>query len=502
MEQLTTEQLEELAANFDSIKDCYEADDKELMLSKFQEQLKKVFSGVFSESLLVKCKLQMWRYNWEVLLPYLTSCIPDLVCILQPIFENTYEIGQSIFKNYEKLKSQNETVHTELAIKQEEINTILLASESLEQKINLLTTTNEQIMQELQQTQDELASALDMLQRENQTFLHKIISLSKQTAENSIPQSPIKTFRKEITPKIPNNTILMNNRIAQGRELGFKQLKETIEEVYATKVKFDEKCKESGLPTETMDQFMYTYLNQKFGLKTIITEWTFAIMKAVSRYENEDAEVKLFSKIIKHEVNEDFRYVLWKVKERIKQLLKIKITNSTAYMRESQLANVLKEKIQGKIDESEWASIISSMYTQEEAEYMGELVRQLILKKTSPNKSKTSTSEISFADLQNIILNYDLTSHETLLAPFVDYFKKFDQDHDGLLLPEEFQELCKDLKISEKFEGLLEKVDPLNLRKISFSMCVGVFSEEKRTEAKDSLSVLHDLFFSTQESQQ
>jgi len=98
MEQLTTEQLEELAANFDLIKDCYEEDDKELMLDRFQEQLKKVFSGVFSESLLVKCKLQMWRYNWEVLLPYLASCVPDLVCILKPIFENTFEIGQNIFK--------------------------------------------------------------------------------------------------------------------------------------------------------------------------------------------------------------------------------------------------------------------------------------------------------------------------------------------------------------------------------------------------------------------
>jgi len=27
------------------------------------------------------------------------------------------------------------------------------------------------------------------------------------------------------------------------------------------KVKYDMKCRESGLPVETMEQFMYTYLN-------------------------------------------------------------------------------------------------------------------------------------------------------------------------------------------------------------------------------------------------
>ena len=40
-----------------------------------------------------------------------------------------------------------------------------------------------------------------------------------------------------------------------------KQLKEMIGDMYAQKEKYDVKCRESLLRVETMEQFMYTYLN-------------------------------------------------------------------------------------------------------------------------------------------------------------------------------------------------------------------------------------------------
>lgn len=47
----------------------------------------------------------------------------------------------------------------------------------------------------------------------------------------------------------------------QTRTLTLKQLKDTIQDMYAQKVKFDKKCEESKAPRETMEQYMYTYLN-------------------------------------------------------------------------------------------------------------------------------------------------------------------------------------------------------------------------------------------------
>lgn len=51
------------------------------------------------------------------------------------------------------------------------------------------------------------------------------------------------------------------------RALTLRQLKDMIEEIYTSKSKYDQKYTEAKLPRETMEQHMYTYLNQKYGLK-------------------------------------------------------------------------------------------------------------------------------------------------------------------------------------------------------------------------------------------
>ncbi|OMJ80222.1 hypothetical protein SteCoe_19588 [Stentor coeruleus] len=499
MESISTEDLEKFSKNFNSISDLFNEKHKEKLLASFQENLKKNFSTIqpTDNINLIRAKLSMWRFNWQVLEKYLEASSINIGTICSGIISSIFSISEFAIKNWEKETNKKENSDTEINVKQEEISVILLASESLEQKVRTLTQEKEALTQELHKTQDELSATLDLLQRENKTFLHKIIALSKQTADISVPQSPSKVFRKNITPKIPNNTILMNNRINQGRELSIKQLKETIEEIYVTKIKFDEKCKENMLPVETMDQFVVTYFNQKFGLKTIIAEWTIAITKAIARYENEDAEVKLFSKILKHRINEDFRYVLYRVKDKIKSFLKAYIISNSPYMRESQVSTYLKEKMQGKLEEKEWASIVISIYSDEEYTYIVNLIKEHITSKTySQTKSSKLTDEITFADFQNIILSYDLTTHETLLSPFAEMFKNHDIDEDGLINQDEFRKMCEILGVYERVEELISKVDPCSLGKIGFSSCVKVFSDEKVPGNKEKFSVIHSLFFS------
>lgn len=91
--------------------------------------------------------------------------------------------------------------------------------------------------------------------------------------------------------------------------LPLKQLKDVITDMYSQKVKYDQKCRDSQLPIETMEQFMYTYLNQKYGLKTLIIEWASTIIAGVKTYLRDDHEITLFAKILKNECDEDFRYV-------------------------------------------------------------------------------------------------------------------------------------------------------------------------------------------------
>ncbi len=77
------------------------------------------------------------------------------------------------------------------------------------------------------------------------------------------------------------------------------------------------------MPRETLEQFMYTYLNQKYGLKNLIVEWAAAIINAVKMYIREDHDAALFAKILKNECDEEFRFIQQHVKETLISLVKV-----------------------------------------------------------------------------------------------------------------------------------------------------------------------------------
>ena len=43
-------------------------------------------------------------------------------------------------------------------------------------------------------------------------------------------------------------------------------MKEIISNIYTSKISFDKKCLINKQPKQTMEEYMYTYLNQKYGL--------------------------------------------------------------------------------------------------------------------------------------------------------------------------------------------------------------------------------------------
>jgi hypothetical protein len=79
--------------------------------------------------------------------------------------------------------------------------------------------------------------------------------------------------------------------------------------MYAQKTRFDQKCEETHQARETMEQYMYTYLNQRYGLKTLIIEWAAAIINGIKMYQKDDHDIALFGKILRNECDEEFRFI-------------------------------------------------------------------------------------------------------------------------------------------------------------------------------------------------
>jgi Ca2+-binding EF-hand superfamily protein len=361
--------------------------------------------------------------------------------------------------------------------------------------------------QELFFLNNELTITVEQLRVENKSYLEKIISNSKSSADISVSRLKSPSERKEIIPRQPSKIQFMKSRIANSRELTLKQLKEAIEDIYTNKTKFDEKCLENKQPRETMDQFLYTHLNQKYGLKTLIAEWSVSILKGIEKFETQDAEICLFSMILKNKVDEEFRKVFEKLKDNMKQLLKAKIQQRHPYIREPQLNGMLKEKLNGVLDEDEWCTIIVSMFSQEEAKYMIGNLKNLMSEKSNKtilfrrNKMLTQKSDATYAEIQNAILNYDLSAHEALLEPFWRQFVASDGDKNGILSEEEFMNLCTSIGIPDESERLLDQVDVNATGYINYSDCVNLFLYEMiQTEDSSTVSVIHSLFFQSQKT--
>ncbi|CAI2386031.1 unnamed protein product [Moneuplotes crassus] len=85
--------------------------------------------------------------------------------------------------------------------------------------------------------------------------------------------------------------------------LPLKSLKVLIEEICESKENFDKKCILIEQQCETMEQYLYTYLNQKYGLKSLVLDWVTTIVNSVNVYSHEesDPDVILFGRILKEE---------------------------------------------------------------------------------------------------------------------------------------------------------------------------------------------------------
>jgi len=113
----------------------------------------------------------------------------------------------------------------------------------------------------------------------------------------------------------------------------------------------------------------------------------------------------------------------------------------------TEIKEMLNNKINGNITEEECNDIINYMYNQEDAEVLLEKLRKFY---TYPSKSIADLKRlprdqqlklmnekekpvIEYFIFQKIILDFQLKSHEKFLKNFVAYFRLVDKDLNGII---------------------------------------------------------------------
>lgn len=278
------------------------------------------------------------------------------------------------------------------------------------------------------------------------------------------------------------------------RNLTLKQLKETIEAIYQSKLKFDQKCADAHLPRETMEQHMYTYLNQRYGLKSLIIEYASSIIRAVNKYQATDNDVAVFGRILRNEIDEEFRYVQRQLKHTVAELLRVYLKGKFPLKTDDAIADLLSKRTNGFVYEAEWSEIVKYMYNHEDSLALIVMVRELIAaessKGESPGTRRTADADddgeggrgrVRYDAFLGVLLDFQLRGHEKFLSKFRDEFRAVDADENGVLNEPEFRRLVRRIdpgKTPSDVEALLNLVDPFNNQHITFSECVSVLSSE------------------------
>ena len=327
----------------------------------------------------------------------------------------------------------------------------------------------------------QLLNEVNWLRSENEK-LHlrlKQYEVGRQKMASQVDEQDANWGDKSRAPKGPS----------VGRSLSLRQLKEIIEDIYEGKSKFDIKCMETHLPRETMEQHLYTYLNQKYGLKNLILDWAQAIINGVRKYSAEDNDVAVFGKILRNEIDEEFRFVQRQLKETVHELLRMYLKGKQPMKGDEDVINMVHRRTSGYLQEEEWVDIVKYMYNAEDAVSIIMRVREVIKEKNPPRRrsgrrndqKKSDLNSIMYTDFLKVLLDFQLQGHERFLGKFVKLFKQFDADKNGILNEAEFEQLLKAIdpsKTEEEINALLDLIDPHDNQLINFSECVTFLSSE------------------------
>ena len=425
------------------------------------------------------------------LYPIIDEKIQMLKMQLNEAIKHNNNVFVELNENENKIKEEGKNKEKLINNYQEKISYLESKVKQLENENNLMSeklfTPLKNIMNNSTEKQFQLYP-----QNSNTNF----ININNNINLNNLPPKiNYKNYFENINNSYNNNSFLQSSPVCN-RVFTIKMMKEIINDIYNSKGEFDKKSDENKLPRETMEQHMYTYLNQKYGLKSIIIEWASNIINGIKIFSSEDSEICLFGKILRNEIEEDARLIYSDVQKSILEYLKYYIKRKHHYISAKEISKILKEKKKGSLTEEEWKEIINYLYNEEHAKILEERISEIIQKKYFKSKLDTDRKltreeiiqlsklkeeyNIPFKDLVKILHEFQVKQREKQLKNFVQLFKSVDKDNNGIINEEEFVNLLYNMNIfgdqlKRKIVELLTQIDPYNNKQITFSECVNLF---------------------------
>ena len=414
---------------------------------------------------------------------------------------NTTNIGQSI--DSENLINENNNLKYDLIEKNKQIKVLENMNNILNEKIEKIKTENDALTMKLFERSKKFLN--------DSTFKSGLETLmkNKNDKDNNYKDNNFNTINSRINlPNMPKNSF-NKQIIVSKKKLTREQINEIIQNIYKSKISYDQNCIDLNKPLETMEQHMYQYLNNKYGLKNLTIEYASAIISGIKEYSKKDMNIKVFGMLLKNEIEENTLTIVEKIKQVVQETLEYFISQKNPFMIGSDIQKLCERIKKGMVDEEVWNSFIDTLFLNDKEngkkvkDKIYEFIDRIMAKSLDKignnlkfemtreeedffNEMKNFPKKIRYEDLINILIDYHIRVRKNYLKNMRQIFMNNDENKDGVLTKKEFIKYIKDLKIFHE-ETLEENIDYL-LRKIpqcekydffSFSEIVELFDQEQ-----------------------
>ena len=414
---------------------------------------------------------------------------------------NSPKMEQSI--ENDDLKNENNRLKYELVEKNKQIKVLENINTILNEKIEKIKTENDTMTMKLFERSKKflndstIKSGLETLMKNNndKNNNNKDNNFNTINSRINLPNMPKNCFNKQI--------------IVSKKKLTREQLNEIIQNIYKSKIAYDQNCIDLNKPLETMEQHMYQYLNNKYGLKNLTIEYASAIISGIKEYSKKDMNIKVFGMLLKNEIEENTLTIVEKIKQVVQETLEYFISQKNPYMAGGDVQKLCEKIKGGMVDEDVWNSFIDTLFLNDKEngkkvkDKIYEFIDRIMAKSLDKignnlkfemtreeedffNEMKNYPKKIRYEDLINILIDYHIRVRKNYLKNMREIFMNNDENKDGVLTKKEFIKYINDLKIFHE-ETLEENIDYL-LRKIpqcekydffSFSEIVELFDQEQ-----------------------
>ena len=181
---------------------------------------------------------------------------------------------------------------------------------------------------------------------------------------------------------------------------------------------------------------------------------------------------------MRNDIEEDFVLDQKHFKCTVIELLRVIIKSKHPLMNNIEVSEIVNNKICGYIEKREWTEIIKYLYHKED--YLN-LVSTIHKNCKTVKKENYKLETIKFTSMLNVLLEFQLKTHEHSLKAFRERFAKYDDDCDGILTKKQMVALTQDLHTESNIQGdlskILQKVAPYSASTITFSQAVSTCFE-------------------------